>query len=489
MNGDIRNSFIRRGGGDERCTKAEIERFLRDAAEGSYDSEMLRDIDSEEFFDPDSVAWYRGVFQQMQGGRYAELSDLEFLNEWGFVVESGNALLPTRAAVLLFGKGRYVRQILPRGIVDYQRIDTAFDQWSPEKRWHDRVVFEDNIIQAWQILVEKYIRLAERPFNVDATTFRRPDDPPDYISFREATINLLTHQDYGDHTRKPVIKIFTDRTIFWNPGDAFATDDQLLDPTEKEVRNPAIVNAFRRIGLSDQAGTGIRSIIGNWRQLGNVPPVIENNKGEKSFGLTLLRESLMTEAQKLFEAQLGVHLSEQEAAVFAYACRKNALNLMDVKAIIGRGNRESKEVLDRLVTQALLREIEAGVRWEVAEHLRVCLRLTDQVSDQAAAAEQDLVTDQAVHPERKPVTPKLTSLSDQQRRILELCEFPRKQAELMVALGLTHRTFFRRKHLEPLLRAGMVKMTYPGEPTHPDQGYVITEAALGLLSLWKAEKK
>ncbi len=87
LNGDIRISFIRRGGGDERCNKAEIERFLRDAAEGSYDIEMLRDIDSEEFFDPDSVAWYRGLLQQMQGGRYAELSDLEFLNEWGFVVE------------------------------------------------------------------------------------------------------------------------------------------------------------------------------------------------------------------------------------------------------------------------------------------------------------------------------------------------------------------------------------------------------------------
>jgi len=62
----------------------------------------------------------------------------------------------------------------------------------------------------------------------------------------------------------------TDCTVFWNPGDAFATDAELLDPTEKEVRNPAIVKAFRQIGLSDQAGTGIRAIFRNWHELGQM---------------------------------------------------------------------------------------------------------------------------------------------------------------------------------------------------------------------------
>ena len=89
---------------------------------------------------------------------------------------------------------------------------------------------------------------------MDAATLRRDDDPPDYISFREAAINLLIHQDYGDHGRKASIRFLRDRTAFWNPGDAFATTDELLDPTEKDVRNPAIVAAFRRIGLSEQAG-------------------------------------------------------------------------------------------------------------------------------------------------------------------------------------------------------------------------------------------
>jgi len=487
LNGDIRKSYIRRGGGDEHCTQTEIERFLRDAADSTYDGELLDDLDSEDFFDTQSVAWYRRLLQEKQGNRHADLSDVEFLNEWGFVVEANDSLVPTRAAVLLFGKGRYVRQILPRGLVDYQRIDTSFDEWSPDKRWHDRVVVEENIVQAWQVLVEKYMRLAERPFSIDTATLRRHDDPPDYISFREAAINLLIHQDYGDHTRKPVIKIFADRTVFWNPGDAFVTVDQLLEPTEKEVRNPAIVNAFRRIGLSDQAGTGMRSIVGNWRQLGYVPPVIENDKAEKTFKLVLQKELLLTERQSLFQAQLGVSLSDQEAAVFAYACRSGTITVTDAKAVIGGGNREARAVLDRLVTMVLLRPVEDGVLWDVAEHLKERFRQTDQANDQPRSQDRDLVTDQPGGPEPNLVTPLLTNLTDRQRKIVELCEVPRKQADLMREIGLTHRTFFRRKHLEPLIQAKLIRMTHPDEPNHPDQAYVVTEAGLGLLSAWKTD--
>jgi ATP-dependent DNA helicase RecG len=486
LNGDIRKSYIRRGGGDEQCTKPEIERFLRDAMGTIYDSETMADLDAEEFFEPASVAWYRRVFHEKQANRHADQNDVEFLYELGFVVESDHALRPTRAAVLLFGKARLLRNLLPRGVVDYQRIDMKFDQWTPELRWHDRIVVEENIIQAWQMLVEKYLRLAEKPFSVDATTLRRHDDPPDYISFREAAINLLIHQDYGDHARKPIIKIFADRTVFWNPGDAFVTVDQLLEPTEKEVRNPAIVAAFRRIGLSDQAGTGVRSIFGNWRQMGFVPPCIVNDKGEKTFEITLLKETLLTGEQRLFQSQLGVRLSDQEAAVFAYACRAGAVGMTDAKAVLGRGTRDAEGVLARLVTQTLFAAVEPHVRWELAPHLQARFLAGNAPSDQLPVS---LVTDQPGLSSGDLVTPKLTKLTDQQQRIVQLCEVPRTQADLMSAVGMSHRTFFRRKHLDPLIQARLVRMTHPEDPNHPKQAYVVTEAGLRLLSSQKTENE
>ncbi len=48
------------------CTPAEIERFLRDASAERYDGELLVEMDAEEFFDPESVRWYRRVFDETQ---------------------------------------------------------------------------------------------------------------------------------------------------------------------------------------------------------------------------------------------------------------------------------------------------------------------------------------------------------------------------------------------------------------------------------------
>jgi ATP-dependent DNA helicase RecG len=58
---------------------------------------------------------------------------------------------------------------------------------------------------------------------------------------------LLIHQDYADHSRKAVIKFFHDGIQLWNPGDVFGDDRHLLLPGEKEVRNPGIAGAMRRI--------------------------------------------------------------------------------------------------------------------------------------------------------------------------------------------------------------------------------------------------
>src|SRR3989338_9951830 len=82
--------------------------------------------------------------------------------------------------------------------------------------------------------------------------------------FREAAVNLLIHQDYGDHSRKAVIKFFRDGIQFWNPGDVFGDDSRLLEPGEKEVRNPVIATAMRRVAMCEQAGTGLRMMREAW---------------------------------------------------------------------------------------------------------------------------------------------------------------------------------------------------------------------------------
>ena len=494
---DIRWSFIRRGACDERCTQADIERMLRDAADERYDGEAL-DLDPERCFDDDSLRWYRKLFDDGRPGQDQALPHLEFLRDWGFVVEAGGSLSPTRAAILLFGHARAFRQVLPRPVVDWRWSRREWSEELTDERWADRLVVEDNLVSAWRALVDRYFQRTEKPFFVDPETLRRKDRPPDYIAFREATINLLIHQDYADHTRTPVIRFFEDRTTFWNPGDAYASADELLEPGDREVRNPRIVGAFRRIGLSEQAGTGMRAIFGNSRQLGRVPPLVDNDRARKAFRITLLKDELLSEEQLLFQASLGVHLDEAEASTFALACRQGIVRPLDVRMVAGLSSTEARAVLKRLAVQQLVSPLGAAdaAVFGLAEHLSKRLDPTDQDADEAEAGSSGLITGPVQSARGDTSTAQLggsattdlpsaqvgllSGLSATQDKILRFCDTPRRLTEILDHLGGGSRRHFKKRHLDPLMDRGVLRLTHPNQPKHPLQTYVLTDAGLAL---------
>lgn len=491
-----RKAHIRRGGRDDTCTGDELLRFIRDASSTRYDAEPL-DVDTSRCFDEATVRWYRARFAASNPGRDATVSDEAFLREWGFLVEQGGVLRPTRAAILVLGSGEYVRQVLPRMAADVQLYRNTSAEYDSAVRWADRLTVEDNLIKAWQAIVEFYFRHSERPFAVDAATLRRDDDPPDYISFRESAINLLIHQDFGDTTRVPVIRFFRDQTEFFNPGDAFASREQLLDPGDKEVRNPSIVNAFRRIGLSDQGGTGVRAIFDGWRRLGYLPPEIENHKAEKSFRLRLRKEKLITETQLLAQASLGAHLSAQEADVFAYLTRKGQIDLTDVKALTGLSGADARQLVQRLTVQALLvAQGETGNLFSLAEHLRARFLPAapgqapenQQVIDAGVASEDTAQATEQAGVGQPQLVQSLVQLSAIQWQIVAFADVPRSITELIGHTGHKQRAFFKRQHLEPLLAGGILQMTVPDKPTSPAQRYVLTDAGVQLKLLHEQQQ-
>lgn len=487
LKGDIRQSYIRRGGGDERCTQGEIERMIRDASGTRYDAEVL-DLDPTRCFDESSIRWYRAIFNRARPGTDEAAADLTFLHNWGFVVEQKGNLMPTRSAILLFGTDAYVRQALPRMVVDFQLYHGSASDYTPDIRWADRLQAEENLIKAWQAVSGFFFKHAERPFSVDAVTLRRADDPPGYVSFREAAINLLVHQDFGDHTRVPVIRFFRDQSEFFNPGDAFATREQLIDPGDKEVRNPTIVSAFRRIGLSDQGGTGVGAIYAGSRKLGYMPPVIDNNKADKTFRLRLPKERLLSEEQVLLQARLGVNLSDNEAAVFAFLTRKGQFDMADVKGLTGLNGPGAFALVQRLTAQVLVAPAqEGGHLFTLAQHLRDRVPTIGSNGVPNAKAADGVgvtvqVTEQVGGIPAEQVLP-LVQLSAVQWLIVNHTDTPRKLQDLMEVAGYKQRPFFKATHLAPLLGAGLLRMTVPDKPRSSNQQYVLTEAGLKLKAL------
>lgn len=284
LDGDIRRTFLRKGSGDYRAQMQDIERMLRDATADRWDGQPFERVDIDEVFNPSSLRWYRDRFHAVNDGFDPGQPDQEFLYDWGYLIKEDARFIPTRAAVILFGSLRGVRNLIPRPVIDVQFLGYATNEALPETRWIDRFVSEENIIQSWLQIVAKYKFFMPKPFrDIDPVTLGRRDDPPGFRVFREAAVNLLIHQDYGDHSRKAVIKFFRDGIQFWNPGDVFGDDSRLFEPGEKEVRNPAIAMAMRRIAMCEQAGTGMRMMREEWQKLGHPAPTYKNDRAWKAF--------------------------------------------------------------------------------------------------------------------------------------------------------------------------------------------------------------
>ncbi len=118
LHGDIKQTYIRRGAGDEKCRPEEIECFLRDASDERHDCGTV-DAEVEHFF-MGIPRLDRDVFNQLE----MPVRVSRVLHYWGLILEQSGALKPTRAAILLFGTGPVVRQFLPRAVVDCQWVPT-----------------------------------------------------------------------------------------------------------------------------------------------------------------------------------------------------------------------------------------------------------------------------------------------------------------------------------------------------------------------------
>ena len=544
LNGDIRRSFVRSGGSNMRCTESELNRFLMDAAVDRYDGKAVA-FNLETAFDTESIKWYRAQYESRPGNRsYASLSDMEFLEQMGLLVERAGDRLATRAAILLFGDNPRFRQLMSRPVVDCQRYRSRRDQADTGERWLDRLVLEENLIRTWRTLMDDwYSKIAEHPFRIDPATLQRDDTPPDYIAFREVLVNLVVHQDYAEQGLKAVIRHYPDQMVFWNPGDAFATDADLLEPGEKKVRNPRLALAFRRIGLSENAGWGLRDLFHNWQQLGNVPPIIVNDKRRKSFELVLVKQRLVTNQLLQRLDALGLRLADApdgpRTRTLAFACREREVTFTQIKAVADLPSPEATAVATELVAQALLEETGPGTYALAAQlrerlaasghatsaegdmataHVRPATNLvtaqSDQVTKSKAPTAQsvpkpslmrpaghsdhlekppqgtvdghatppngDMSSKQTGRPTADLVTDQVLMLSDQQRRLIAACDTPKSVVELMALVGVTHRSHFRTRHLKPLLEANIIRMTNPDKPNAANQRYVLTEAGAKL---------
>lgn len=472
--------YIRKGARDEEASDEEITRMQVDANSAGVTGQLL-ELDVETCFDANTLKWYRKVYESRHNGKHYELSNVEFLDELGLIREEADDLNPTKAAVLMFGTEKEMSHLLARKVVDALWYYHNMDEHTEKARWQDRRPLEDstpNLFDAWRILSERFMYFSEQSFEIDESNLQRNNEPPDYIGFREATVNLLIHQDFSDHYRVPKIEFFKDTSVYWNPGDSMV-DDNLLAKGKSASRNPLVMQTFHRIGLSDRAGSGLRDIMRNWQQLDRPEPEIKNDKAHKTFQITLGKRQQVSELQETFQQKIGAKLSPVQARVFA-ACLLQPVDVEGLAATLEVSSAEIYPALDYLNRQGLVIANPAG--YQAQEHFREPLAewaiqgkatKSPQKSDQASEKVTKLKPEELDKSDQAERV--LGKLNKKQSRIIAGLEGEMTRLALMEIVGQSHRTNFKNKQLKPVIDLGLVLEKYPETPNHPEQAYYLTD--------------
>ncbi len=145
----------------------------------------------------------------------------------------------------------------------------------PAHRWDDRELCEGHLVSALRSLFERFHRLCPQPFALE------PEGPLplrraralEEQALREALLNLVAHQDYADVQRTATVLWWSDRVVFYNPGDSYVATEDLWAGGFSETRNPLIARVLRQAGLAEQAGSGLPLIRRTWDETGRPPRI------------------------------------------------------------------------------------------------------------------------------------------------------------------------------------------------------------------------
>lgn len=256
-------SYIRKNDGDYLVTTEDLRRFIRNSHD-NLDSELLENYTIDDL-DSNSILAFKNIIHSRNPSRhYLEMDNLDFLLEMGaFQIDRNDHRKPklTVAGLLFFGKLNAIYQKFPFFHLEYINKRGTSDK----ARWKDRVCTGDlnyinlNIFDFFRIVWEKLQSTIEDPFELDENSARK--SPVELsTTLREALANMLIHADYFDEGND--IKITVDNYFytFSNPGTMRISIAQFFTGGKSSPRNNTLITFFRRMGISDRAGSGGKAI-------------------------------------------------------------------------------------------------------------------------------------------------------------------------------------------------------------------------------------
>jgi ATP-dependent DNA helicase RecG len=254
-------------------------------------------------FDPLQRARLHSVIANNPGSdkSLVGLSDEQLDGALSLTITRAGVRQPTLLGLLLIGSTDSLRRLVPTHEVLFQVLDGTQVKVNESSRAALIEVVE------WLNLLSRGVN-TEQEFNEGL--FRIGIARVEVDALREAINNALVHRDYA---RRGPVRVCWQKNdlIISNPG-GFVEGVSLANllTTEPRPRNPALADAFKRLGLVDRTGRGVDMIYASMLRFGRPAPDYSQSMAD------LVKLSISTEPADL--AFVRMVLQEE-------ACQKSAL--------------------------------------------------------------------------------------------------------------------------------------------------------------------
>jgi ATP-dependent DNA helicase RecG len=154
-------------------------------------------------------------------------------------------------------------------------------------RFQDEITIKDTARTQSDILaqVDEVIDYVKKHINLAVIITGEPRNTQKWQypmeAIREIVLNMIIHRDYRS-SADSIVKIFNDKIEFYNPGklpDDITIDDLLSNNYRSNPRNKSIADFFKNLGLIEKYGSGIKRIIGYFREENLPLPEFKNISG------------------------------------------------------------------------------------------------------------------------------------------------------------------------------------------------------------------
>ncbi len=267
--GNVQNTFIRSGSGDQRAKDMEIASIFREQSFGTK-SEQTVEGTSMNDLDLNSLKTYRDYVKTFNPTfLYNSLSDKDFCTKTN-ILRDGRL---TYGGILMFGKYDNLRAVMNNFWIDY--IEIPANSYSEASvRYSYRMPEQANIWESYNVIAQRLRVHVDAPLKMGPSWFA-PEDESLYNAIREGFINMIAHADYFSPMH-PTIRKYDNRIEFQNPGRFIFDLKELKSQMHSMPRNPNIIKFFRYAKLAENGGYGIDKMF-VWETYKNQSLVFQND--------------------------------------------------------------------------------------------------------------------------------------------------------------------------------------------------------------------